>query len=146
MCRFKSKHRGYIVLVTLIIISIILSLFLCSFKLEVSKKLQNYSYKSIELNEDIYSKQREYLLARLNNFITEKCKEINEENLNLILNSVNDENISYENTFIKFDNENKNIILNLQDEKGVIREDVYNYEIDQKSNIVRFKYLISNYK
>ncbi len=146
MCRFKSKHRGYIVLITLIIISIILSLFLCSFKLEVSKKLQNYRYKSIELNEDIYSKQREYLLARLNKFITEKCKEINEENLNLILNSVNDENISYENTFIKFDNENKNIILNLQDEKGVIREDVYNYEIDQKSNIVRFKYLISNYK
>ncbi|ABK61066.1 hypothetical protein [Clostridium novyi] len=146
MYRFKSKHRGYIVVFTLIIISIIMGIFLYSFKLEVSKKMRNYSYKSIELSDDIYSKQREYLLARLNNFITEKCKDINEENLNLILNSVNDETVSYENTFVKFDDKNKNIILNLQNEKGVKREDVYNYEIDEKSNIVRFKYLISKYK
>lgn len=131
---------------TLIIISIIMGIFLYSFKLELSKKMWNYSYKSIELNEDIYSKQREYLLARLNRFIKERCKDINEENLNSILNSVNEKTISYENTFIKFDNENKNIILNLQNEKGIKREDIYNYEIDKKSNVVRFKYLVSNYK
>ncbi|NEZ50115.1 hypothetical protein FDB54_10890 [Clostridium botulinum] len=146
MYRSKTKYKGYIVTFTLIIISIIMSIFLYLFNIEISKKMRNHSYKSIELNEDIYSKKREYILARLNRYIMENFKYINEDNIELILNNINDQDITYENAFVRFDNENKNIIVNLENEKGVKIEEIYNYELDKNYNIVRFKYLDTKYK
>lgn len=146
MHRSRSKHRGYVILFTLIIISILMIMSLYMFKLELSKKMRNYSYGCIELNEDILSVQREHLLGRLNKFIEHKCTDINEENVSLILNEVNNEKINYEKSFVKYDNKSKNIILNLKDNRGIKVKEIYNFKVDKELNIVKFTYLKFNNK
>ncbi|EES91269.1 conserved hypothetical protein [Clostridium botulinum D str. 1873] len=141
----KKRKSGFIIIFTLITVSILMLIVLYSFRLEIIENGYNVQ-KNIALKEENDSRKREYLLTKIGRYIKANMKDdMNDITFNSILFKINENHISFEDVFAKFDNINKNILIYFPNEKGTLRCEAYFCNRNIQSNKLEFKLISIQY-
>src|SRR3712207_2376246 len=99
----KKRKSGFIIIFTLITVSILMLIVLYSFRLEIIENGYNVQ-KNIALKEENDSRKREYILTKLGRYIKANMKEdMSDITFNSILFKINENHISFEDVFAKLD-------------------------------------------
>ena len=123
--RITSKKKGFILIYSLVIGLICISLGLFSLQLTVEEYKYNLYIKQYIFKADDFKINKEYLLTNLNKTI----KNILIENMDVTSNNILDKlplnfHLSYNNSYIHYDNEKKEIYMVTKYREGYSRKDI----------------------
>ncbi|MCY6483742.1 hypothetical protein OW763_05185 [Clostridium aestuarii] len=124
---------------TLLVLSLLVIAMLYVFKIEIIKKQDNVNLIKYGLNRDIYENDREHLKYKLSVHIKKNQESLNEEIIKKILSGIDNKDIIYNKSFVKYDLESKNITLDLVSETGSKIKEYYRCEKDKVNNKIRFE-------
>lgn len=138
MSRVKKNRKGYIVIYTVVILSLIISAFLLTFNIELMRKRYNDMAVEIQIVKDDFEKERAYLLSKASKYIRENLGNniLTEDEVHKIFIML--ERIEFKDSFLEYRKNDKKIILHIFNEKGTKKIEYYTYMIKEEINKLVF--------
>jgi hypothetical protein len=135
----RSKNKGSALVLTLIITNLMLLLgFYLTSKIENLVSYNNNLSKYI-LQEDIVSKQREYVMAKFNTYFSANLIQIIEKTIPEFFKNYNSSPICYDKATIKYDKSKKEFLI--ETEIGYNSILIHRFIVEIKENTFKYKFL-----
>lgn len=132
----KQIRKGYVLIYTIIILSLLIGISILSFKIELMRKKYNDISVSTQILKNDFERERAYLLSKASKSIKENLgdKVLNEDEVHNILLQL--KKIEFNSSFLQYRKSDKKIILNIFNERGEKKVEYYSYIISQPNKIV----------
>lgn len=138
MFRIKQSRKGYVLVYTLIILSLLFSITILSFKIELMRKKYNDISIETQILENKFEKERAYLLSKTSKEIQNilGSKELNKDDVHNVLTELN--KLHFNSSFMEYNKSSKKIVLNIVSIEGIKKVEYYDYVIESESNKIKF--------
>ncbi len=138
MFRVKQSRNGYVLVYTLIILSLLFSVTILSFKIELMRKKYNDLSIETQILDNKFQKERSYLLSKTSNEIQNilGSKELSKDEIHNALIELN--KLYFNSSFMEYNKNSKKIVLNIVTIEGIKKVEYYNYVIESESNKIKF--------